>query len=452
MNGVNIAQPDVTLLLDQEGVIREATLSDALAGEGVESWLGRPWVETVADLGVDKVRRMVADTRTSRVSLFRQVTQCFPSGLELLMEYTTVRLGGNAGLLAIGKSLQAVAELQSRLIAAQQAMERDYWKLREIETRYRLLFDASNEAVLLIKAATLRVVEANPAAIRALGLSPVGREFVPELPAQEQNSFHAMLLRVREHGKAPGMLVHLGAQRDPWFIRASLMTAEPGPVFLLQLTSAGTTQLRSDRLTPVSIEKLIERGPDSFVVLDSEGVILRANRAFLDLIQTGAEGSVTGERLGRWLGRPGADLTVLLANVRRHGFVRLFSTSIHGELGSDTEVEISAVGDVDNEPRHIGVLLRDVGWKLPPRNHNSDQFNALFSTLTEQVGKNSLQKLVKDTVGIVERHYIEAALKLTGGNRTAAAEILGLSRQGLYAKLNRYGLDADLHMPSQQRN
>ena len=45
---------------------------------------------------------------------------------------TTVRLGGKAGLIAIGRNLQAVAELQSRLIAAQQAMEQEYWKLREV--------------------------------------------------------------------------------------------------------------------------------------------------------------------------------------------------------------------------------------------------------------------------------------------------------------------------------
>ena len=50
-------------------------------------------------------------------------------------------------------------------------MEQDYWKLREVETRYRVLFDASNEAVLLLNADTLRIVEANPAAIRALGLA-----------------------------------------------------------------------------------------------------------------------------------------------------------------------------------------------------------------------------------------------------------------------------------------
>ena len=89
---------------------------------------------------------MVEDARAIGVSAFRQVTQRFPSGLELPIEYTTVRLGGQAGLIAIGKNLQAVAELQSRLIAAQHAREQDYWKLREIETRSRLLFDASNEA------------------------------------------------------------------------------------------------------------------------------------------------------------------------------------------------------------------------------------------------------------------------------------------------------------------
>ena len=104
---------------------------------------------------------MVEDARASGISAFRQINQRFPSGLEIPMEFTTVLLGGRAGMLAIGKNLQAVAELQSRLIAAQQTMERDYWKLREIETRYRLVFDASDEAVVIVSPANLRIVEAN---------------------------------------------------------------------------------------------------------------------------------------------------------------------------------------------------------------------------------------------------------------------------------------------------
>jgi DNA-binding NtrC family response regulator len=41
---------------------------------------------------------------------------------------------------------------------------------------------------------------------------------------------------------------------------------------------------------------------------------------------------------------------------------------------------------------------------------------------------------------MIEKLCIEAALEITGDNRASAAEILGLSRQSLYAKLRRYGL------------
>jgi len=41
---------------------------------------------------------------------------------------------------------------------------------------------------------------------------------------------------------------------------------------------------------------------------------------------------------------------------------------------------------------------------------------------------------------MIEKLCIEAALEITGDNRASAADILGLSRQSLYAKLRRYGL------------
>ncbi|MGQ0592494.1 MAG: transcriptional regulator PpsR [Gammaproteobacteria bacterium] len=456
MTTANLARPDVTLLLDAEGLIQEVTVSDALSQERVDTWIGHPWIDTVADVGGDKVKRMVEGARTSRVSVFRQLTQRFPSGLEVLMEYTTVRLGDGAGLLAIGRSLQAVAELQSRLIAAQQAMERDYWRLREIETRYRLIFNASSEAVLMLKAATLRIVEANPAAIHALGLALqpeaiAGREILAQLEVEERQPLQAMLQRVREQGKAPGFLMHLGPEREPWVVRASLIKSETGPVFLLQLAPVWTKQFTPTGNEPIAIEKLIERAPDGFVVLNSEGVILSANPALLDMVQVGSEQSVVGERLGRWLGRPGADLTVLLATVQRHGVVRLFSTIIHGELGTDTEVEISATGNVDTDPQHYGVLLRDVGCRLTSPSENKG-LSALLDSLSERVGKTTLRKLVEEAVAVVERHYIDAALELTGGNRTAAAELLGLSRQSLYAKLDRYRIDGNAEKASDLSN
>ena len=412
----------------------------------MEEWRGRPWFETVADMGGGKVLRMVEDARQSGVSAFRQVNQRFPSGLELPMEYTTVRLGGKAGLIAIGRNLKAVAELQSRLISAQQAMEQDYWKLREVETRYRMLFDASNEAVLLLSADTMKIIEANPAAIRALGLAR-GRDLLPEMNAEDREPFQALLQRVRQNGRAPGILLHLGPGREAWVLRASLMTSEPGPVFMIQLSPADGNALPDRRSDLTALDEFVDRLPDAFTVIDREGRIRRANRGFLDLVQVGGEGAVLGERLGKWLSRPGADLPVLLANLHRHGSVRLFATTVHGELGGETDVEISAVGNASVRPAYIALLIRDIGRRLNSGAAMPTLQSAL-AAVVEQSGNTSLRVLVRDTVGLVERHYMEAALQLSEGNRTAAAEILGLSRQGFYKKLAQYEMEGHSRVSS----
>lgn len=445
---VNIAQPDITLTLDLDGVIRGATLAGTMPdGEEVAAWVGRPWAETVEEIAGAKVRRMVEDARTSGVSAFRQVTQRFPSGLELPIEYTAVRLGGSSGLLAIGKNLQAVAELQARLVAAQQAREQDYWKLREIETRSRLLFDASSEAVLVVRTDTFQVVEANPAAIRALGITP-GWDVMREIAPRDRQPFGLMLARAREQGRAPGILVHLGAAEASWTARASLMASEPGPVLLLQLAPAAEIEpaaverSRAAAAVPPPVESLIDRLPDAFVVVDSRGLVRRANQAFLELVRAASDAAVLGERIGRWLSRPGADSGVLLDTLHRHRSVRMFQTSIGDEVGGETEAEISAVATGEGEQRLIGLLIRDVSRRLTLSGEAPETLlEGAVKQLAEQVGRTPLVTLVRDTTSVLERHCLHAALSMACGNRTVAAELLGLSRQSLYAKLDRYGME-----------
>ncbi|AFL74306.1 transcriptional regulator PpsR [Thiocystis violascens] len=446
----NLPQPDVTLFLDREGVIRRAALSTSLPGEGLDAWVGRPWSETVEPEGGESLRQLVEDAAISGVSAFRQVTQRFPSGRALPIEYTAVRLGGQAGLVAIGRSLQAVTELQSRLVEAQQTMERDYWKLREVETRYRLLFRSSTDAVLLLRASTLGIVEANPVAATALGLTPpvtaAGQEFLAALLPAERDALQAMLNRVAEQGQAPGILLQLGTPRVAWMVHASLLSSESGAVYLLQLSPAeavaGVAEARAKLARTPPLEELLERLPDGFAITDRLGLIQRANQGCLDLLQMPTESSVIHETLGRWLGHPGADLAVLLANVQRLGAVRMFATVLHGELGTETDVEISAAGNREADPEFVVVLIRAVGRRLTPPRH-ADRLNDRLGALTGQIGKHSLRTLVEETVGVVERYYIEEALEATRGNRTATAELLGLSRQSLYVKLNRYGLDTE---------
>lgn len=441
MSVVSFAQPDITLHLDEQGVIREASVSDSILGEGVEAWVGRPWLDTVSQ-GGDTVIRMLADARSSGVSAFRDVVQRFPSGLELPIEYTTMRVAGESGgLLALGKNLQAMAELQARLAAAQQATEREYWKLREVESRYRLLFDASTEGVLMIGGEDLRVLEINPAASRALGVAP-GEDFASALMPVEREAFLSMLDRVRGQGRAPGIVLHIGPEFAAWAVRASVMTGEPRPGYVLRIAPAGTrpTQSAAEQL-PVG--ELLDRLPDGFVVIDAEGAIVHANAGFLDLIRAGSVESVRGESLGRWLSQPGADVAVLLAQVERHRTARQFQSVLCDELGLEASVEISAACIGDGKLRFCGMLLRDVSRRAPERDA-TPSIRAILAAFAGQHGQGSLIEVVAAMTEAVERRMIRDALECSRGNRTVAAERLGISRQTLHVKLNRYGVADDV--------
>jgi DNA-binding NtrC family response regulator len=105
-------------------------------------------------------------------------------------------------------------------------------------------------------------------------------------------------------------------------------------------------------------------------------------------------------------------------------------------------VEISATGSSQTDPSYLGVLIRDIGRRIGGSNDESS-LRAELGSISERIGKTPLRKLVKDTVSVVERHYVTSALQLAHNNRTVAAELLGLSRQSLYAKLNRYGISSE---------
>ena len=242
-NGVNFAQPDITLKLDRSGVIQRAVLANAIASEGIAGWVGRRWSDTVAG-DEEQLQQMLDDAWSSGTSAFRQVRQRFPSGRELPIEYTTMRLGAQSGLIAIGRSLEAVAEVRARLAAARASMERSAWKLRDFET-HRLLFETATQPVLLIRPADLAILLVNPAATRALGLARDG-DLLAMMGAEQRGPFRAMLDRLEDEGNAPGIVLRIGQDRRSWLVRASLVAAEGAPVFLLKLSPAGLAPALAD--------------------------------------------------------------------------------------------------------------------------------------------------------------------------------------------------------------
>jgi transcriptional regulator PpsR len=210
---------------------------------------------------------------------------------------------------------------------------------------------------------------------------------------------------------------------------------------LLRLEPLGEAIVSSGpSMGPSALAEVALRLPDAIVVTTTDGRIVTTNRAFLDLVQLATDELARNETLERWLGRPGVDLGVLVANLKQHGSVRLFATTIRGEYGAITDVEISAVAINEGAEACLGFSIRNVDRRRPSEARPGRELPRSVEQLTELVGRVSLKELVRETTDVIERLCIEAALELTRDNRASAAEMLGLSRQSLYVKLRRYGL------------
>lgn len=439
------AAADVALVVNGNGVIRDmACQSEELLSvlEGQGPWRGLSFADTVTIESRPKVEALLREA-TDEAMPRRQVNHPSPAGADVPILYSAVRVGSLGRLVAVGRDLRPVAELQQRLVEAQQSMERDYTRLRHAETRYRLLFQMSPEPVLIVDSSSQRVVEANPAATQIFG--DVGRRVVgrPLLEAFEPDTVAAvqtLLAGVRSAGRADSTRARLIDSGRDAFVSATLFRQENASLFLvrLALTDRDVGAVGADG--KAKLLRFFEHAPDGLVVTDREGRVLSANPAFLDLAQLASEEQARGESLERWLGRSSVDLNVLIANLRQIGSVRLFATTLRGEFGAQAEVEISAAAVANGNEPFYGFTVRNVGRRLPSDARAGREMPRSVDQLTELVGRVSLKELVREATDVVERLCIEAALELTSNNRASAAEMLGLSRQSLYVKLRRYGL------------
>ena len=172
------------------------------------------------------------------------------------------------------------------------------------------------------------------------------------------------------------------------------------------------------------------------------GVILRANQAFLDLVQVGSEGHrSSGERLAA-LARPARCRPAGAAGQRAPARSRQrVLDHAHGELGPRPRSRSRPSATPTASRGIVALLLRDVGPGPRPAPGRRRHAGAAWARCTGRSARPRCASWSGTRSARSSRHYIEAALDLTRGNRTAAAELLGLSRQSLYAKLDRYGLD-----------
>jgi len=447
---------DIALVIDADGVIRNVALSDNTIARRADQWVGSHFIDTVTQDTRGKIESLLQEVQCNGVSRRREVNVPGAGDTSIPVVFAAIRLGADGPVLAVGRDMRAIAAVQQRFLDAQQELERDYWKQRQAESRYRQLFQVATDAVLVVDAATLVIIEANRAASDLFGLPAArlaGQPAVVAIDGASRPAVEELLSAARASGKPAEIRARLGGPAGQASLALVDVSATPfrtvadGVGHLMLLVRVRSTERRGGDAAR-RLADFVEQTPDAVVITDSAGRVQTANPAFVALCLPGLNDSqVQGRALADLLGDPGHRLPGLLAEVRRHGIAAQVRASIGAQLGwagrPAIDVEISGALLAEGDQECIGFILRRQQARHERPLQPVDGLAAAIEKLAAQLGRVSLPELMQEATHLAEHHLIRTALERAGGQLGTAADWLGITPESLSLRLARHGLVAD---------
>ncbi len=436
---------DLTLLVDSSGsVIDVAYFDAAIERFGVEDWPGRSWADTVTRESLDKIQNLTDECTKKGASRSHQVNHPGGRSADLPIEYVLRRVEGFPYMIAYGTDLRKFAEVQQQLIQAQFELEREYRRVRESEARYRVIYQKMDSALLVVDGETRRIIDGNAAAGRILGVTLsklVGDTLISQAERDHRERLTEALAESRALGQSRSVTIAAAANGASIELQISPYR-ENGKINQLVAISNPTADeyamggMSSDRWA------WTEAVPEAQLVIDGKGAVYSVNGRFLDMIHVLGRNHAIGRNVNNWLGASSVDIQVLSNRLRDEGEVRQFLTVVRDEMGSSRPVRLSAtrIEAGSEDPLYSVIVTEQSSRDLPSTTHTNGVHGAT-SDFSELIGRVPLKELIRESADVIEKLCIEAALTQTENNRAAAADLLGLSRQSLYLKLKRYGLE-----------
>jgi transcriptional regulator PpsR len=425
---------DIALVVGPDGIIRNVAQGRNPVGDDAAAWVGRPWVDTVTADTRKKIEQLLSEASTNGVSQRREVNHPSVSGTTIPVTYAAIRLGEDGPLVVAGRDLRAIAAIQQRFLDSQQEMERSYWSRRQAESRYRLLFQAATDAVLVVDAESLKVVDTNPAATRLLKMARddlVGASPVMGIEAKSRRAVEEMLVTARATGNPAEIRVRLAHDLSTMAVSATPFRGNTEMLLLVRLS--GLTDHRRSTDSDFRISGMVENMQEPVVITDSGGRLLMANPAFLQMCQLSREDQIKGMSLGEWLGNAEHDMAALLAEIRHRGIASSIPATISTRVGKAVPVELSAALLTDGEQEHIGITIRHHAKSEEPATLR--EVTRKLAELTDLLGHASIAELISSLTQLAERHFVQVALERTQGDEGAAAALLGIAHEDLAKRL-----------------
>lgn len=435
---------DIALVIDADGVIRNVAQGgvDPIA-PGASQWVGRAWIDTVSGETRPKIENLLKEVAATGIARRREVNHPFGANESIPVAYTAIRLGTDGPVLAAGRDMRAIAAIQKRFVESQQEMERGYWQVRQAEARYQLLFQVATDAVLVVDADTLQIVEANQAA-GAMWSEPAeqlnGRPVSSGFEHHSRGALNELLGNARATGKSGEIRARLLGTQSSTSVVATPFRADDAMRLLVRLraldTAPGAGTLNQ------SIARLVDAASDGVVVTDSSGRIQVANPAFVALVGLAGESAAKGHPLMNWLSLADAPLAALVAKVRRDGIARHVESWVRRSGAPAAPVEIAAALLTEGDQECIGFTVRRVERAAQRAAFDEARDDGLaaalqagIQTLAASLGQRDLAEIVRDATRLAEEHFMRLAMQRSRDDIPAAAALLGVSTDSLARRL-----------------
>lgn len=439
---------DMAVAVDSAGIVIGISVSPDCPSLGrLDHWIGLVFSDFLTEECKPKFSERVAALRAGSEPTVRplELNHVDNARWEFPVRYTLHKARDSDAVLLLGRDMQPFAEIQQRLLREQSARERDLQKVRSAETHFRIILEASDTPIVLLDPDAGRVTEINTAAADLLGGTTellYSSAFAQAFEGRRQSEFMDAISAaasaderrtIEAVSRRNGRVVKL----CPEFFRAS------GDLVLLCRMQQMDDKDAAGPEFSQTLASLYWASTDAILLTDSKGDIREANEAFLVMTDTAQLRDVKDRSLGDFLVRGGVDLKLMLENTAKHGRMRSYSAQIKSIVGNRATVDISTAqlrqrgGDLG-----VGFIIRDVTQTdlNAPGEPGVMVSDDAMKHVMDLVGTASLKELVSATSDVIEKMCIETAVQLTGNNRVAAAEMLGLSRQSLYVKLRKHGL------------
>jgi transcriptional regulator PpsR len=430
---------DIALVLDQNGVVLNvAQGGTAPLAPSAHEWVGRAWVDTVTGETRAKVGLLLKDVASTGFARRREVNHPSPAGADIPVAYTAMRLGEQGPVLVVGRDLRAVAAIQQRFVDVQREMERGYWRTRQSEARYRLLFQVANDAIMVVDAETLQVLEANDAASQLFDMAVEqmqGRPATFGFESRSRGAVEELLLTSRRLGQPAEIRARLNGKVTATHVAATPFRTEDAMRLLVRVRPLDAPESPADR--SATLARLVDAANDGILVTDSSGRILAANPAFLSLAQVDSEVEVKGRLLPDWLVDTDRGFDEFIPQVQRRGIARHSVSQVRRFDDRPVLVEISATLLAEGDQECIGFTIRPLAHAAAaPDPEPIESLGAAVERMAARLGDLPLPVVLREVAAMVERHAIRNAQQRHGSD-AETANALGITDASLSRRRRR---------------